>query len=207
MLAGCMRIYPDPELPDIEVTWYVDDCGEGSRVELALVGLDNGSRVEASAPCDGDGAKAVFADLTRQRYRIDADLFDADGQLVSTTLDEPDLRNGIDHDVELYFSTSSSYQVRWTFDMGASCASLAADSILIDLLPDPFLQSITSCAEGSYYGYAQNGTYTLRLYAISDFGTVVATSPESAPFTLFSPAPADLGLITLSPCGASCPEL
>jgi hypothetical protein len=203
LLAGCMRIYTDPELPDVEVSWYADACGEDTGdVVVALVGLDDGSRVEQTAACTGP--EVVFADVQRARYRVDATLFDTEGNVHLQATWDADLRDGLDEKVELYFSPYSSFRFGWTFDMGASCASLAVDAIALELLPDGNRLMYMDCRSTPTFGFYLNGTYTMQLRALSGPETV-AISSESAPFTISPLEPAELGTVTLSPCAPTCP--
>ncbi len=197
-----MRIYPDPELPDLEVSWFADECGDGEQVTFTLTGLDDNSSAMVTAPCLS--LPVDFKDVARQQYGVQGTLSDAAGEVLSRSSGEADLRDGIDERVELYFSTRSPFQVGWRFDMGASCSSLAADSVMVELLPGAVLA--TACEAGVLFGFEKNGTYTMRVRALSGPDTV-AISPESAPFTLQSLTTTDLGTVTLSPCAPGCPEL
>lgn len=204
LAGGCMRIYPDPELPDLEVTWYEGDChAETGDVVITLVGLDEDSREERTVACTE--AKTTFEDIARQRYRVEGVLLDDSGGAFFDSEQEVDLRNGLDTTAYLFFGGGANFRVAWTFDMGASCASLDADLLEIAFLPSD-VRSYAGCAEGFYVGFPGSGTFTVMLRAIAG-DTVVAVSPESAPFTLMPPLFTDLGTMTLTPCGASCPAL
>lgn len=196
-----MRIYPDPELPDLEVTWFAEECGDGEQVTFTLTGLDDNSSALVTAPCLS--LPVEFKDLPRQPYLVDGTLSDAAGEVLSRSIGEADLRNGVDERVELYFNTSSPFQVAWTFDMGASCTSLAADTVVVQLLPG--VELATACQAGALFGFEKNGTYTMRIRAVSGPDTV-AISAESEPFTLQALMTTDLGTVTLSPCAPDCPE-
>jgi hypothetical protein len=202
LLASCMRIYTDPELPDVEVSWYADSCEDAGVVVVALVGLDDGSRVEVTSACTGP--EILFEDVQRARYRIEATLFDAAGNASLQAAEDADLRDGLDEQIDLYFSSYSSFRVAWVFDMGASCASLAVDAIALELLPDGERLVYSDCRRTPTFGFHRNGTYTMQLRALSGSETV-AIAPESAPFTLAPLEQAELGTMTLSPCAPSCP--
>jgi hypothetical protein len=204
LAGGCMRIYPDPELPDLEVTWFEGDCRPGTGdVVVTLIGLDEDTRDERTVACSA--ASTTFEDVPRQRYRIEGVLLDDSGATFVDGLQEVDLRNGLDSTVYLYFGAVANFRVAWTFDMGATCTSLGAELIEVAFLPSGFT-SYATCFEGAYFGSPGNGTYTVILRAIAA-DAVVAVSPESAPFTLMSPLFTDIGTLALTPCGASCPEL
>jgi hypothetical protein len=197
-----MRIYPDPDLPDVKVSWYEEVCAEDAGdVVVALVGLDSSSRVEKTAPCVGPDV--VFEDVPREQFRVEATLLDTAGNTLVQATWDADLRDGIDEKVELYFNPYSTFRVAWTFDAGESCASLGAEVMAIELLPSTEQLVYADCRDTPYYGYVRNGTYTMRLRAESATATV-AVSAESAPFTLSSLDVTDLGTLTLSPC-APCP--
>jgi hypothetical protein len=203
LLASCMRIYPDPELPDVVVSWFADECDQDTGdVVVALVGVDHSSRVEMTSACTDN--ELTFKDVKRERYRVEATMFHRDGTVFLQSSWDADLRNGFDENVELYFSRFAGFRVAWTFDMGASCTSLGADAIALDLLPNGD-QIYADCRNTPYYGYTDIGTYMLRLRAVAGPQTV-AISPESAPFTLTSLDPMELGTMTLSPCAPACPE-
>ncbi|MBL0219514.1 MAG: hypothetical protein IPQ07_37305 [Myxococcales bacterium] len=51
-LTGCMRIYPDPELPDVTVLWGEQDCRDGTgNVAITLTGVDTPSTATTTVPC------------------------------------------------------------------------------------------------------------------------------------------------------------
>ena len=199
-----MRIYPDPELPDLEVTWFDGDCQNTSGdVVITLIGLDEDTREERTLTCTD--AATTFKDIHRQRYRVEGVLLDDSGGTFANSEQEVDLRNGLDTTAYLFFGGGATFRVAWVFDMEATCESLGADLVEIAFLPSD-LRSYAGCLEGFYVGFPGSGTVTVMLRAIAG-DAVVAVSPESAPFTLMPPLFTDLGTMTLTPCGASCPEL
>jgi len=60
------------------------------------------------------------------------------------------------------------------------------------------------CELMRYSGSVSPGTYTAQLRALAG-ARVVAESLDSAPFDVTDQGLADLGVVTISPCGASCP--
>ncbi len=201
--SGCMRIYPDPELPDLEVTWFDGDCqASPGDVVVTLIGLDDDTREERTVACT-DGA-TTFEDVARQRYRVEGALLDENGGTFIDSDQDVDLRNGLDATVYLFFGGGATFRVAWTFDMGATCQSLGAELMEIQFLPAA-LTSYVACNDGVYFGFPGSGMFTVVLRAI-DADAVVAMSPESAPFTVMPPFFTDIGSLTLTPCGASCPE-
>src|ERR1051325_8713627 len=75
-LGGCMRIYPDPDLPDVEVSWTKDDCAPGTGdVVVSLVGVDTPSyRSDVTVACNT--LKTTYNDVARERYRVEGQLLD-----------------------------------------------------------------------------------------------------------------------------------
>lgn len=70
-LGGCMRIYPDPELPDVLVEWSVEfECSEDTeRVVVSLSAIDPAAEVGmVTVPCGDAGVR--FDDVAPQRYRL-----------------------------------------------------------------------------------------------------------------------------------------
>ena len=65
--AGCMRIYPDPELPDVIVEWDRGCGDDGVTVRISAVSPD-GTEVTQDAPC-ADG-KGRVEDLERTSHTI-----------------------------------------------------------------------------------------------------------------------------------------
>jgi hypothetical protein len=201
--SGCMRIYPDPELPDLEVTWFEGDCQSTTGdVVITLVGLDEDTREERTIACTE--ATTTFEDVHRQRYRVEGVLLDDSGEAFIDNEQDVDLRNGLDATAYLFFGGGATFRVAWTFDMGATCDSLGAQAMEIAFLPGTF-SAYAICNTGEYFGFPGGGTFTMVLRALRA-DTVVAVSPESEPFTLMPPLFTDLGTMTLTPCGASCPE-
>lgn len=206
-LAGCMRIYPDSELPDVEVEWFDTDCREGTGdVALSLIGIDDlAFREDLVVPCSD--TKAVFADVARERYGLEGALRSATGEMLVTDQREIDLRTGLDERVELYFGGFSNARVAWTFDMGASCASLAVDTIVFEfsssVFPEPAVFQ-TFCGLSQYFVSLPDGVYTVVARAVTNM-TTVAVSPASPEVTVSFDAFSDFGTLVLSPCGSSCP--
>ncbi len=196
-----MKIYPDPELPDIEVEWFEGDCRDGGgEVDISLMGVDNTSfRADQTLPCLD--VHAAFADLARERYRLDATLHTPSGDVVSNRSEDLDLRNGLDKTVSLYFGDLKNVHVAWTFDMGATCESLAADFVIAEfastMFPEPFELS-ASCEDTQLTGFVPDGTYTVVAHALSDM-TTVAESPRSSEIVISFRLFADVGTLVMSP--------
>jgi len=212
-LGGCMRIYPDPELPDVVVEWSAErECVQDTdRVAVSLMTVDPAAEVGAvTAPCR-DGTLR-FDDVERVRYQVVSRLEDTAGVVFGGSDAEIDLRDGLSERVFAFFGRSpfSNFRVAWAFDMGASCASLSATAVHLEF-------SMLGGGASAFFdlpcqiGVLSNvipfdGTYTLTAQAIAA-DAVVAVAPESAPFSVSPGTIADLGTITLTPCGTACPSL
>src|SRR5262245_17907644 len=113
-----MKIYPDPELPDLEVTWF-DECEAGAEVALTVTGIDTpATQLEMVVPC----ADAIyrFADVARERFHVEGALRDASGMMSGSAQQEADLRNGLDVSAFLNFMVVENVLVRWVFESGTS---------------------------------------------------------------------------------------
>lgn len=214
-LGGCMRIYPDPELPDVVLGWPTGlECvDDGDRIVASLSAGDPAgdpaTALEATAPCR-DGSLR-FDDVARLRYQLAARLEDATGAVLGDYAEELDLRDGLSKNAYAYFGRSldSSFRVAWTFAMGASCESLSATTVVLEASlsgrPRAFFEA--PCKLAVYVSALPlDGPYTLRARALAA-DTVVAASPDSAPFTIVLGATTDAGTLTLAPCGTACPPL
>lgn len=200
VLAGCMRIYPDPELPDVRVEWFEDDCRPGTgNIAMALIAVETDARIEVTVPCAN--LAASFVDVPRELYRFEARLLYGDGEAFSRSDAEVDLRDGFDEEVSLYFGGFSNLRVAWAFDMGATCQSLGATGMELTFsFPDATLAfaTLVPCELTPHFGSYPDGVYTLRLRALAG-GTTVASSTESDEFEIIDPELTDLGEATLSP--------
>lgn len=199
-LAGCMRIYPDPELPDIEVTWYEGDCAEGTGdVSIVATGIDDTSEQhDATVACTS--AKTTFADVSRQRFRVVGQLHDSAGGFYSEDETEVDLRNGFNQEAFLYFGGFDNFRIAWTFDMGATCTSLGAVYVTLELRQgdSAILADVSSCDAGFLSSYAPEGSYTVTLYANPEnSGPVAMSAPLDV--TIAAGMRTDLGTVVLTP--------
>jgi hypothetical protein len=197
-LAGCMRIYPDPELPDLEIEWYVEDCA-GTELALALTGVDAERRYEARADACAMGGVTIV-DLPRERYRLEGTVVEPDGTPSGSALTDVDLRAGNDDRADLFLG-AAYLNVGWRFEMGATCSSLAVDVVAIELAEDTSYE--VPCSFGSITIFPGAGTYTIRLRALAG-GTPIAVSDE-LPDVVLRRGFVDLGTLTLTPCAGVCP--
>jgi hypothetical protein len=210
--GGCMRIYPDPELPDVVVEWQPQSCAEDTdRVTMTLSTLEPEAEVATiTVPCADEGA--TLPDVARLQYHLTTRLEDQAGEVRSTSEEEFDLRDGRNERVFAFFDLRPpiNFRVGWIFDPGASCASLAVTEMSVRVsepggpvrfrydapcMPPDFLDMIPF-----------PGVFTISVRAIAT-DAVVATSPESAPFQIDPLGFTDLGTLSLTPCGAACPPL
>lgn len=205
-LTGCMRIYPDPELPDVTVVWGDQDCRDGTgNVAITLTGVDTPSTATTTVPCTDH--TVAFPDVARQRFHVAGSLLDLAGDVFSTSESDVDLRNGFDQETGLYFDGFSNFRVAWTFEGGGTCASTGAEGIEIQFsLPgEPNVAGFQiACEPPLFLGTVPPATYTVQLRALAS-GSVIAISPDSAPVDVTAEGFTDLGIVTLAPCGAACP--
>lgn len=206
-----MRIYPDPELPDIVVEWFTDfDCSaDTDRVVASLSTGDPASEVDrATVPCQ-DGSLR-FDDVARVQYHLSAHLEDATGAVHGGYDTDIDLRDGISERVNTFFggTRGNNFRVAWVFDMGASCEALSVTSMV--LRASSSSGEIISAwgapcdAPAFVNAIPFPGMFTLSARAVAA-GAVVAISPESTPLKVTPDAITDFGTLTLSPCRAACP--
>jgi hypothetical protein len=207
-----MKIYPDPELPDVEVSWFAIDCGQApSTITIELIGIDTpATHLVQTAPCTLDTeATLAYPDLARERYRLTGSVLDSNNQPASRaeSFEDIDLRNGNDITTSLFFDTLNDISVAWTFaDDTTTCASLVADTVQLRFSPQgkPMFTVERPCEFGSYFGGAASGVYTVSARALSS-GATVATSPESPPVTVDEKQFVDIGPLTLTACAPDCP--
>ena len=201
VLAGCMVIYPDSELPDVQVEWFEGDCQPGRNLTLALIRVDTSERTELTVACAAYAA--TFVDVAREQYRFEAFLLDENGEAFGRTEDQLDLRDGFDERVSLYFGLLANFRVAWVFDEGATCASVGADAIELRFTSMTGVQELgptALCPATPFFGTMPDGTYTLSLRAY-DFATdtTVAISPESDELEIIDPELTNFGTLMLSP--------
>jgi hypothetical protein len=207
-LTGCMKIYPDPELPDVKVSWGDQDCRDNTRdVAVTLTGLDTESTTTTTVACAD--LTASFPDVARERFHVAGALLDLAGNVfITSDGGDVDLRNGFNQETGLYFEGFSNFRLAWTFDGGSSCRSLGIRRIGIYLSlpaePDA-LEYQSGCLFPGFSGMVPPETYTAQLRGFDEDEEVVAASPESAPFVITENGFVDLGTLTISPCGAACP--
>jgi hypothetical protein len=208
VLGGCMKIYPDPELPDIEVEWYEGDCRDGSgNVSLTLTGIDDATQTQhQTVACSA--LKTTFKDVARERYKLEGALLADTGEEFNRSPPfDLDLRNGIDEHTSIFFGGFANFRIAWTFDMGATCASLGATDIRIDFAMEgeTFFTSGTYCDGSPYFGNGPDGLYTVRVRAQTIDGAVVAASPEIPDVMIDFETITNLGSVVLTPCSDDCP--
>lgn len=204
-----MKIYPDPELPDVEVGWSEQDCREGTRdVRVTLTGIDNEASTTITTVACAD-LKVTFADLPRERFRVDGALLDLAGNpLITSEGGEVDLRNGFNQDTGLYFDGFANFRVAWTFASG-SCESLGAFTVGMGLFIDgeevPNIYQ-APCEFPDFSAQIAPGTYTAQLAAFTQSDEAVALTPVTAPFSVTENGFTNIGTLVFTPCGAGgCP--
>ena len=211
-VTGCMRIYPDPELPDVKVEWYPElDCmADSDRVAVSITAGEPAVEVAtATAPC-ADGSLRIV-NVARERYHVTAQIEDEAGGMLGYYEEDIDLRDGLSERVSAFFGRGFDTLVHaaWTFDAGASCDSLEATQVsLWFAMPGqaPYVFAGESCAAGmTFQSVPVQGTYTVSARALGPRG-FVAVSPETPPVELSPRLVVDLGTFVLSPCGDACPQ-
>jgi hypothetical protein len=208
-LAGCMKIYPDPELPDIDVEWYEGDCtNEGDNIRLALSGVDDPTlQREVTAACAD--MKTTFVDVPRQRYKLAASLLDAMGDEYSRSPPlDIDLRDGIDETTYIYFGGFNNFYVSWQLEGGVTCGSIGASFVsarVVDQDGNVVASAGAECFSMTMFGSSPAGTFDVDVAAFSDDGSTVATAPRIEDVAITFEMSADLGTVTLTPCGEACP--
>lgn len=198
-----MKIYPDPELPDIEVSWYDGDCQPGSdNVVVTLDGIDDPTvHFEMTVPCTD--AKLEFADVARERYRVTGTLVDAAGTLSGGGSQVTDLRNGISTTVPLFFG---NVRVAFVFDTGVTCESLDAVFVEAWFTRDEQASGIaqSECEVGAMFTLVSPGTYTIDVRALDEDFRMIAAS-QTAEVEVAAEGLTNIGPLTLVPCNGSCP--
>jgi len=197
-----MKIYPDPELPDVLVEWSEPDCRANTpTVAVTLTGLDNPASTSTINVACTD-VKVTIADVARERYHVDGALLDQTGSVViEADGGDVDLRNGFNADTGLFFDAFSNFHVAWTFASG-SCESLGAVgvNIVLSTAQEPeFDVYPVPCLFPMFSTQLPAGTYTLALRAVTQNEDVVATSPETAPFVVTGDGYTDIGTLVLAP--------
>lgn len=209
-LTGCLRIYPDPELPDVEIAWLDGDCTQAmaTKVSVSLTGIDDpAQRADAEVACADQ--KVTFADVQRIRFHITAIMRDDDGhRLGIADVQDTDLRDGLDQTTDLFFDIfGPNFSVTWAFEGDATCASLAAETVALRFTPSdgtPPLTVDSPCEAELFYGFAPLGTVTVSARALAA-GTTVAEAPESGPLLVQENVFTDAGTLTLVPTSGSGP--
>ncbi len=205
LVAGCMKIYPDPELPDLEVNWFGNYCrSANAQVSITLEGLDDAT-VQRQLTVACADANATIEDVPRQRYKLIGSLFNDAGEESGHSESNLDMRNGLDEEAFLPLAITVNYRVAWEFVGGATCESLGVDTVKFEFLRDgqPRGFSIRDCVESSLVAYAPEGMSSAIARGYRD-GAAIAASPM-VDVTIDSETTTDLGTFVLSPCGEPCP--
>jgi hypothetical protein len=206
VLGGCMKIYPDPELPDAKFEWFTGDCESGAEMSIAITGIDDPTEHhEVTAVCSDE--KATIKDVSRQRYNVAAQTLDEMGNVSMGLSDVLDLRNGYDRTAYLYFGSFSDYIAIWRFDMDATCASLGANLVNIEFyLDDQFrTASGATCTDGMLFSSGEPGVYSVIARAM-DFQTLETFAvSEPQPDVVLGNGLVTIGPLLLTPCAPDCP--
>jgi hypothetical protein len=200
-----MKIYPDPELPDIVVEWDTYDCMEGIEEVHITVYPEGGTEpiADTTVPCSAQSVR--FDDVARERYRVEGTLTTSDEVFTAQGV-EADLRDGVNERAYVYFDTFSNIRVAWTFEPGSSCASLGAPWIAIDVGTvgsETFDFTNHSPCELSPYTnrFPEDVALRIRVRAHTRTATLAVAPVEEV---LLGTGTVDLSVV-LAPCGANCP--
>lgn len=202
-----MKIYPDNELPDVEVRWEELDCREGTGdVRIELLAYEAPDVVaETTVSCTALGV--TFEDVVRERFRVEGFLLDTEGAVYSRNRSAVDLRDGISERVPMYFGGFSNFRVGWTFDTG-TCETHGARVVVMDFayMDSPTFQTLfeEGCLFSPYFAFLPEGSHRMRLRARANLQTI-AVSP-TLDVTTVADEVTDVGTLVLSDCGADCPE-
>jgi hypothetical protein len=211
VLVSCMRIYEDPDLPDLRVIWSEDQCPEGGMVSVQLMpsGEITGGQSVASAPCSD--LRVIVENVDRAKLRVVGVISDPDGTVVTQDAEQVDTTDGNNKEAYLSFQDSSfgQYRMAWSFVPGASCATVGATYVSIEFTLDDkkTFAEFFPCSDGTtaYDPSVEAGTYTIRVFALLLSGPRLASSPPLVDIAI-SPRGelTDLGLVELKPCVGPC---
>lgn len=204
--GGCMKIYPDDELPDIVASWEDFDCREGTGdVRVAMRDFEGGVVSEVTVACSA--LLVRFEDVAREQYRVEGTLLDLDGEVYSRNQFEVDLRDGISERLSLYFDAFSNFRYAWTFESG-TCATNGIEGVALDVayLDSPTFEVIfvTGCQFAPAFWTLPEGHHRVRLRGRASFVTLALSPIVEVDITRDEVT--DVGDLVLVPCGTECPE-
>jgi hypothetical protein len=208
LCGGCMKIYPDEELPDVEVEWDPVCPAEAGDVRIVLYTW--GTRevaAELTAPC-GAG-QVVFEDVAREQFRVDGYLLDRTGEVIGANQGwEADLRDGLSERLSSMYFELANVKIAWELEEGVSCASLGVIYISSELR---VLESAnfdqwnpTFCNSTPWWAHFPTYTSQIRLRAVGKAGTVAISDPTPE-LMLSETEITDAGTLLLRRCDGACP--
>jgi hypothetical protein len=212
VLAGCMTITPDPELPDVVAEWTVSEVCTDGVVAVRVEVTDDDAAVppvaQEFACTDGIGR---VEDVARTQHVVQAALLDASGAIIARSEPFPvDMRDGASRRQQLwwFYYDEGLFTLAWRFTGGETCASLGLTSLQINAVPDdPMLGrsgfgAICERGELDYYPGLLAGTYELQIVGISDNSGVVTAASMRLPGLVIRDRGelVDLGTIDVSRC-------
>ena len=206
--GGCMKIYPDPELPDAKFEW--SDCmgDDASTVAIAITGVDDPTEHhELTAACTD--LEATIKDVARQRFNVSAELRDSMGTVTPAAEGGVlDLRNGFDETAYLYFGSFENFVVTWRFDMGATCASLGANEVNVSFSMNGQLSfgQGSTCSDGGLVGQGSPGVYSVTAAAIDFMTNETFAISQPIPDVTLGDGVTEIGPLILTPCAPNCPS-
>lgn len=208
--SSCMRIYADPDLPDLRVEWFDSECPPGSTVDLEITkeGEASSGQVMASGPCAE--LRLIVADVARDRLRVTGTLREAGGALLTRASEPIDTRDGNNKQTYLMFADPDfgRYRLAWSFPPGESCESLGASYVDVVLTNEErTFSDLAPCSLGKleYLPFVEANTYTVLVFAITASGTRLAAAPPLPDVVIARQgAISELGTVQLVPCTGPC---
>jgi hypothetical protein len=206
--SGCMKIYPDPELPDAKFEWFTGDCDATAEMSISITGVDDPTEHhEVTAVCSDE--KTTIKDVSRQRYTVTAQTLDEMGNVKMGVSDVLDLRNGYDRTAYIYFGSFSDFIAIWRFDMGATCASVGANLVNIEFYVDNQFRTASgqTCTDGMLFSSGEPGVYSViaRAMDYETLETFAISQPQSG--VVLGNGLVTIGPLLLTPCAPDCPPL
>jgi hypothetical protein len=213
--GACMRIYADPDLPDVRGEWDASLCEEGTTITLsasagptsldARADAELDGMVQVSAPC-ADG-RAVLEDVARSELEVQGVARSAAGEMLTVASYRVDTRDGNNKKAFLNFPDPTFGRLRatWTFADGGTCDSNAVALVWLRLTALDKLSSYFTMCDDDLPIEVLEGTYQLEVFGQTIEGQVIR---RAAPIEGVVIAPrgalTELGEVRLEPCSGMC---
>jgi hypothetical protein len=179
--TGCMRIYEDGNLPDIEIEWLVPllvvtSSADEPAPQIAALRFDIDDTTVAQVTPDVGSVR--IADLSRDEHAVRGFGLDAASAIVAGSGPVPiDLRDGNSHSARLLqlFTRLGYANVSWQFPDSATCTSLGAAFVVVHF--DPGAMFRDGCNDRGQQDPLAAGSYAVHVELTRDDGTAIAVSP------------------------------